>query len=266
LRPSIRRLLVHGLHTLIILALLAAWQYLPHVGWLARRSHLFDPFFVSSPVGVTQRLITLVHPPPGQIAIWSFLWATLSASVEGTAIGMTLGAVLGLLLSTSAFFSEVLRPFVVAANAVPRIALIPVIILLVGPTFQASLLICFLVVFFVAFFNAYEGGRVVAPNLLDNAQILGASRLQIMWHIRSPYVLAWTLAALPLGVTFAVISVVTGEILTGYPGLGRLILDSEATADSSLTFAVVIVLSVTGMAIVAASELVKTRLLFWWVK
>jgi NitT/TauT family transport system permease protein len=159
----------------------------------------------------------------------------------------------------------VVQPFVVALNAVPRIALIPIIIILVGPSFGASVVISLIVVFFVAFFNAYEGGRNVTPQLLQNAKILGASRAQIMWQIRSPYVLAWTLAALPLATTFAVISVVTGEILTGYPGLGRLISVAEVTADSSLTFAVVVVMSVMGMVVVGIAQLVKVRVLHWWV-
>jgi len=123
-----------------------------------------------------------------------------------------------------------------------------------------------MVVFFVAFFNAFEGGRTVAPHLLDNSSILGASRWQLMWHVRMRYVLAWALAALPLGATFAITTAVTAEILTGYAGMGALITEASSAADASLTFSVVVVLSVVGLGVYGASELLKRRVLYWWGK
>jgi NitT/TauT family transport system permease protein len=249
----------------LLCAVLAAWEYLPKIPTVRALSHLFDPFFVSSPTRIFSQLLGVTTGRNDSWLIWPYMWPTLEASVIGTGFGMGAGAVAGLVLSDSQFLSAVFRPFVVAMNAVPRIALIPLVILLVGPTFAASIVICFLVVFFVAFFNAFEGGRSMSPQVLQNARILGAGHIGVMLHIRLPYVLAWTMAALPLGLTFGLITVVTGEILTGQLGLGKLVAAASAGADATLTFTVVITLAAVGLAIVSAADLVRRRVLHWWI-
>jgi NitT/TauT family transport system permease protein len=260
----IRRAGLLALQLTMVVVFLAAWQFLPQIPSLSASSHLLDPFFISSPARVFERIRDVTTGQHKSFVVWPYLSVTLLAALQGTAVGMVLGAFFGMLLSSSRFLSDLVRPFVVGLNAVPRIALIPIIILLVGPTFAASVVIVVLVVFFVAFFNAYEGGTTVAPQLLQNSQILGANRWQLMWRIRLPYVLAWTLAALPLAATFAIISVVTAEILTGYPGMGRLIDLAASTADASLTFGIVVILSAVGIATVGVAEVIKRRILHWW--
>jgi NitT/TauT family transport system permease protein len=260
-----QRIKILGLQVLILGVGLAAWQYLPEVPWLAHHSyHVLDRNFVSSPQQVWEQITQLVAPASGQLSVWQYLWHSVSAALIGLVVGIGAGGLLGLVLSASRFLSDLLQPFVVAANAVPRIALIPVVILVVGPTFRSSIVICISVVFFIAFFNAYEGGRTVTASLLQNAQILGASRLQVTWVVRSRYAVAWTIAGLPISATYAVIAVVTGELLTGYPGLGKLILDAQATTNAPLTFAVVVILSIVGLVMIGIANLLKARLLHWW--
>jgi NitT/TauT family transport system permease protein len=259
----VNRLRVHAYQLLTLIVILASWQFLPLIPFL-KQFHLFDSFFVSSPSRIVAMLADLMTGANGTFVIWPYIWPTVAAALIGVAVGMIIGSTLGLLLSNSVMLSEVFRPFVVAANAVPRIALIPIIILLVGPTFQASVVNSILVVFFVVFFNAFEGGRSVAPHLLQNAELLGASGRQVMLLVRAPYVLAWTLAVLPLAATFGIISVVTGEIFSGFRGLGRLVYTASATADSTLTFSVVIVLSIVGVIVVGIAEQFKQRVLHWW--
>jgi NitT/TauT family transport system permease protein len=248
----------------LIVVFLLAWQFLPTVGTLSESSRLLDPYFISSPLRIGQRLLQLVTGSGGSVVIWSYTWPTVAASLFGTAVGMVGGAFLGLLLSNSPFLALILRPFVVAANAMPRVALIPIIVLLFGASLYANVVVGILVVFFVAFFNAYEGGITVSPVLIQNAQLLGASKLDLLIRIRMPYVLAWTLAVLPLGVTFAIISVVTAEILTGYHGMGWLLYTATLTADASLTFAVVLVLAIIGLVAVAGADWIRGRILHWW--
>jgi NitT/TauT family transport system permease protein len=250
----------------MLVAFFSAWQFLPQISALSEMSHIFDPFFISSPLRIFIKLEEVTTGRNGDFLIWTYLWPTLASALTGTVIGVTLGAIAGLILSSSRVLTQLFHPFVVAVNATPRIALIPIVVIIAGPTFAASVVICIMVVFFVAFFNAFEGGRTVAPHLLNNAKLLGGSKFDLMLHIRLPYVSAWTLAALPLAMTFAIISVVTGEILTGYPGMGRLITIAAASADASLTFTVVLVLSVVGIVVVGLAELVKRRVLHWWAE
>lgn len=265
-RRNRRRLQVNALRLLLVAALLAAWEYLPRITALQDVSKVFDPFFVSSPSRVAEELWRMFGGAETTYRIWDYAWPTIWASLVGTAIGMALGALCALVLSNFEMLSDVVRPFLIAANATPRVALIPIVVILVGPTPAATITISVLVVFFVAFFNAYEGGRSVQPELVANARLLGASELQIVRTIRSPYVLAWTLASLPLAVTFAVITVVTAEILTGVQGMGKLLSAASTTANSTLTYAVVVVLAALGVTIVVAADLVRKRVLHWWAK
>jgi NitT/TauT family transport system permease protein len=250
----------------LIAVFLLAWQYLPEVKSISHSSNLFNTFFVSSPSRIAVSIWDLLTGSNGSFLIWTYLEPTLYASLFGTAVGITTGAALGLLLSNSAFASAVLRPFVVAANATPRIAFVPIVVLLVGPSLTADVVLAILVVFFLAFFNAYEGGRSVTPEMLHNAELLGANRWRIAWYVRGPLAVAWTIAGLPITLSFALLTVVTSEVLTGYPGMGRLLSDSQQTADASLTFAVVIVLAVVGVLTIILADLLRSRVLHWWGK
>lgn len=251
-----RRGLILGGQLAILVTFLVAWEALPTVGWL-------DPFFVSQPSRVAKRLLDLLTGTGGAF-LWPYVWPTVSASLAGLVIGVVFGGLFGLALGSSPLISDLLRPFVIALNAVPRIALIPIIVLIAGPTYQAAVMVSVLVVFFVAFFNAYEGARSVAPHLIQNAVVFGSSRWDVMRHIRFPYALAWTLAAVPIAATFALLSIVTGEVMTGSMGMGRLLMVAVTSADSSLTFAVVIVLSVLGVSIVGLIGQGKRKLMHWW--
>lgn len=261
-----RGVVVNSYRLLLVIALLAAWEFIPRITALQDTSKVFDPFFVSSPSRVFEQLRDMFTGADTAYRIWDYAWPTIWASLAGTVIGMALGALCALILSNFETLSDVVRPFLVAANATPRVALIPIIVILVGPTSVATITISVLVVFFVAFFNAYEGGRSVQPEVVSNARLLGASQLQIVRRIRFPYVLAWTLASLPLAVTFAMITVVTAEILTGVQGMGKLLLAASTTANATLTYSVVVVLSVLGVAIVVAADAIRARVLHWWAK
>lgn len=250
----------------LIAVFLLLWQYLPTVGDLASRTHYLDPFFISSPSRIAGRLqeLFVTGQQQGGERLWPFLWPTLGATLLGGLIGVVLGVVFGLLFSNFKVLRDLLMPFIAALNAIPRIALIPVIVLFVGIRFKTDLVSSVLVVFFVVFYNAYEGGRTVPLHLLQNAKLLGASNWDSMRSVRLPYVLAWTTASLPLAFTFSLLAVVTCEILTGYKGIGQLLGTATSMADATLTFAVVAVLSFIGLATVGILEVVKRRVLHWW--
>jgi NitT/TauT family transport system permease protein len=252
----------------IVAGVLLAWQYLPQINALSSRSHLLDPFFISSPQKVYNELVLLFGPKTedGGGAIWKYLQPTVTAALTGMTIGLVTGSVAGILLGSSPYWSRVLNPFAVMMNAVPRIALIPLIVVIFGPTQTASVVVAVIVVFFIVFFNAYEGAKSPPEALIQNAQLMGGTTFQIMARIRTPFALVWTLASLPVVATFSLISVLTAEILTGYPGLGRMITVASSTADATLTFAVVVVLAVLGLTIVGITSLFKRRILHWWVE
>jgi NitT/TauT family transport system permease protein len=269
LRPRVlRRLGVVSTQAALLAAFLAAWQWVPEIHALSSRSHLFDRFFISSPSLVATRLYHMLFGIgyEGKDPIWTYTWNTVSASLVGVGIGMVAGALFGLVLGSSRITAEILRPFMVALNAVPRVALIPVVMIVFGPTFTGSTTVSVMVTFFIAFFNAYEGARTVTPQLIQNAKILGASRTRTMLYIRLPYVMAWTIAALPLAATFGITAVVFGELLIGSPGLGRELGVATSNVDSTFTFALAVMLTVIALLIVGTAELITRRVLHWWGK
>jgi NitT/TauT family transport system permease protein len=250
----------------IVAGVLLLWEYLPKIDWLSERYKFLDPFFISSPTEVARTLGELATGSNGRPSLWPYARETVSAALLGTAIGTLLGAFCGLVLSHSDRANEVLRPLIVALNAVPRIAIIPIFVILFGPSLTAGVVTAVTVVFFVVFFNAYEGGRSVPPEVIQNAKLLGATHMQVMLRFRWPYALAWTIASLPNAVAFGLLIVVTTEILSGTAGLGRLILDSTTSLQADLTFAVVVVLSIFGIVFVTLTGLLRRRWLHWWTQ
>jgi NitT/TauT family transport system permease protein len=249
---------------LLVAVVLAAWEYVPKIHGISAKSHFLDPYFISSPSLIYAELGHAITGSDGVPSIWPYVWPTFEGSLLGTVIGLALGGVLGLILGSYRFIGRVFRPFVTVLNAVPRIALIPIIVVIMGSGLASSTVIAVAVVLFVGLFNAYEGAHNVERHILDNVRLLGASGWHVMWRVRFPYALAWTLASLPIAVSFAIVSVVTGEILIGGGGLGYLMSEAALQADASLTFAVIVFLAVFALIILGLAELFKRRALHWW--
>ena len=247
----------------LVIAFLLGWQYLPTVGVLSANIKLFDRFYISSPSAVWQTLGNLLTGTHGIPRLWPYMATTVSATVIGAAVGLFLGAVFGLIFSNSVKLSEIARPFIVLMNSVPRVALIPIFVLLAGPTVEASTISVVATVFFLAFFNAFEGGISVRQAVIDNARLLGAGRLEIMRYVRLPMVAAWTFAAVPNAISFGLVVAVTTELLAGIQGMGYLLLTSTTNVEASLTFAIIVALSVVGLVLFSVATLFRNRLLHW---
>lgn len=255
---------MNGIRLLIIVFALLFWQYVPEIPGLRAHAPVFDPFFISSPQRIYHRLINLCTGRQGDFNVWPYLGQTLEGTILGVIIGTVTGALMGLVFSNNPKISRTLYPFVIILNATPRIALVPIFVIIAGPTLLSSVLTSILVVFFLVFYNAFSGGSSVAVEMLQNARLFGATSYEIMREVRLPYVLVWTIASLPNATSFGLVSVVTAEILTGTLGMGQLLETSVATVDSTLTFSVVVILTVVGVTLVTATDLVTKRVLHWW--
>ncbi len=249
----------------IVVLVLAAWEFVPQIPAVASLSVVFDRTFVSSPSEIFDRVIVLATGR-GISPIWGAIGETVKNAVVGTAIGVVLGMLVGLVLSNWERLSQVLHPLVVASNSMPRIALIPLIVVLVGPNERTAMVAAMLTSFFTVFFNAYEGGRTLPPQVLDNADVLGASPLQLMRYVRFPYVLAWSFAQLPNAVSHGLLAVVTAEVLTGTPGVGRVLTAALVTGSAATTFAIVVYIALVGLILVSITDRVQRRWLHWWVE
>lgn len=256
-----------ALQVLITLGFLLAWEFLPKLTFLHDNIRFLDPFVISAPTRTAATVRDLMFNQSfgsrTAVNLWPYLFYTLQATLCGTAIGIVVGALTGLLFSQSRSLSEVMQPFIVMLNTVPRVALIPIFVIIAGPTIAAETLSVFAVVFFLAFFNSFEGGRSISPAMIDNARLLGASSVGVMATIRLPIVVKWTFAIVPNAISFGLVIAVTTELLAGLRGMGQLLLAATTSLDSDLTFAVIVVLAVVGLVLYALSKLLYRQVVRW---
>jgi NitT/TauT family transport system permease protein len=255
-----RRVRITGLQIGILAALLGAWEVLTRIPWFVKNT-AFDPFFISQPSRVAVRLWEWVQPGPQ--AVWPHLALTLEATMLGLVAGVGSGFVVGMALSRNRFLADVLNPFIVAFNSMPRIAFVPLITMFFGLGIASKVVTSWFVVFFLVFFNTYKGGRSVERELVDFCRTLGGSPRQILWRVRIPTAAGWTFAALPNAISFALIGVVLAEFVGSTTGMGYLMITALATLNATDMFAAVTLLSLVGIGLVYLVTALERRLLHW---
>lgn len=244
----------------ILASILAAWETLTRIPWFIENT-VFDPFFISQPSRIGVRLVEWMAPGPN--SVWPHLWLTLEATFFGLIVGVGSGFVVGMALSRNRFLADVFNPFIVAFNSMPRIAFVPLITMFFGLGMLSKVVTSWFVVFFLVFFNTYKGGRSVERELLEFCRTLGGSPRQILWRVRVPTAAAWTFAALPNAVSFALIGVVLAEFVGSTTGMGYLMITALATLNATDMFAAVTLLSVVGIGLVYGITLLERKLLHW---
>jgi NitT/TauT family transport system permease protein len=220
---------------------------------------LFPPFFFSTPVDVAQRIFKWF----AEGTIWRHLWITLVEAMLAFVLGSIGGILIGFWFARQQRVAAVFDPYVKAANALPRIVLAPIFTLWFGLGIWSKVALGVTLVFFIVFFNVYQGVKEVSPTVLANARMLGMSERQLMRHVYWPSALSWMFSSLHISVGFAVVGAVVGEYLGSAAGLGYLILQAEMTFDIAGVFAGMFVLAAFVLFIDFMVTLVERRLLVW---
>ena len=236
----------------LLLALLAAWEVLTRTG-------LASPFFFGRPAEVWQVLAGWV----GSGSLWPHLWVTLLETGLAFAAGTLLGIACGLWLALSPRTAAVLDPFIKAVNAMPRVVLAPIFATWFGLGIASKVALGITLVFFIVFFNVYQGVRNVDPLLVANARMLGASPRQLLRHVFWPSALAWVFSSLHAAVGMAFVGAVVGEYLGSARGVGYLILQAEGSFDINGVLAGIVVLTVCALALDGVVSRTERRLLAW---
>jgi NitT/TauT family transport system permease protein len=258
------RIEIHSWQVVIVVVVLAAWEWLPQIPGAKGTAPVLDRFFISSPSAIIRQIWYLAAAAHNVPSIWPALGRTVITSVVGTVAAIIIGGLAGLLLGNYRSLAEIFAPFISALNAVPRIALIPVIVLIAGSSSVADAVTGFTVVFFLVFFSAFEGSRGVAYEMTEMMRIFGASRTGIMFRVRLPYAGAWVFVNLPNIISHGLVGVVTAELFSGGSGMGNLLVTAVDTADSTLTFGLVFYLALVGLILILGAGLLRDRLLSWW--
>lgn len=258
-----RRVRTLAAQVLLVAAFLALWQWLPQVPNIRGAVVWLDPFFISSPARCAVKLWQIVGGAGHTQLIWPALLRTVGTALVGSVAALVVGVAEGLLLSDSDAVNRVVRPFLTLFNALPKVAIIPVIVLIAGSSSVSDAVVAFVGVLFLALFSAYEGGRSVPTEMWQNARLLGAGRTEIIRRVRWPFALAWTFAQLPNVIAFGLVGTVTAELFTGSSGIGQTLILAVDSANADLTLSVVLLLALVGTALVLLGDLVKARRLHW---
>jgi len=246
------RLTLFLLRASVLVGLLAIWH-------LGGRFGFLDPFFFATPTDV---ILRTVHDL-ATADVYRHLWVTTIETLLAFAIGTLGGIGFGFWLGLSPLASLVLDPYIKAANALPRVVLAPIFALWLGLGIWSKVALGVSLVFFIVFFNVYQGIKEVSPVVLANARMLGASRRQQLTSVYLPSALSWVFSSLHTAVGFALVGAVVGEYLGSAAGLGYRIHQAEGVFDTTGVFSGMLILTIFVIVVDALVSLIEARFLVW---
>ena len=216
-------------------------------------------FFFGEPVKVLERLWQWFVSGD----IYAHLWVTLVETLLAFLIGTVFGVAIGLWLALAPLASAILDPYIKAVNAMPRVILAPIFFVWFGLGIASKVALGVTLVFFIVFFNVYQGVREVSPVVLANARMLGATPGQLLRHVYVPSAMSWVFASLHNSVGLAFVGAVVGEYLGSAQGVGYLIHQAEGFFDMNTVVAGILLLTAFALILDWAVGLLEKRLMVW---
>jgi NitT/TauT family transport system permease protein len=195
--------------------------------------------------------------------IYEHLGVTLVETLLAFLIGTVLGVAIGLWLALSPMAARILDPYIKAANAMPRVILAPIFFVWFGLGVASKVALGVTLVFFIVFFNVYQGVSEVSPVVLANARMLGASPRQLLRHVYVPSAMSWVFASLHNSVGLAFVGAVVGEYLGSAKGVGYLIHQAEGFFDMNTVVAGILLLTAFALILDWAVGIAEKRLMVW---
>ena len=241
---------------LTLLIILGGWELFTDL-------KIVDPFFYGQPSGIFKELQNWVEHGTAYGSIWLQIWVTLKEALLGFVYGVAGGVVFGVALGQVRFLADVLGPYIKIVNALPRIVLGSIFFVAFGLGTTSKVLLAGVLVFFVVFFNAFQGVREVDRNLVANARVLGASRWQVVRNVVLPSALVWIIASLHVAFGFSIIGAIVGEFLGAQKGLGLVIATSQNNFNPDGVFGAMVIIGIVALTAEALIEQLERRLLAW---
>ena len=233
-------------------------------GWeAAARLEIIDPFFFGRPSGVAEQTWTWITEGTAQGPLWVQIATTLQEAVLGFLIGVVFGIVCGVALGRSRLLSDVFEPYIHIANSIPRIVLGSIFIIWLGLGLPSKVALAVVLVFFVVFFNAFQGVREVDRNLVANARILGASQWRVFTDVIMPSAMTWIIASLHISFGFAIVGAIVGEYLGAQYGIGLMIATAQGTFNPNGVYAAMLMLAVIALIAEALMTWLEQALIRW---
>jgi len=250
----------------LLLALLGFWHVMTVPGLIPPM--MFDndsqaAFFFGEPLKVAERIWAWFVTDAD---IYQHLGVTLAETMMAFAVGAGLGLGGGLWLALAPMASAILEPYIKAMNAMPRIILAPIFSVWFGLGMGSKVALGVTLVFFIVFFNVYQGVKEVSPVVLANARMLGADRRQLLRHVYLPSATSWVFSSLHTSVGLAFVGAVVGEYLGSSQGVGYLILQAEGSFDINTVMAGIVLLTAFALVLDSAVGKAEKYLMKWQPK
>lgn len=240
----------------VAVIVVGGWQWFTSAGWV-------DKFFYGQPSGIWDSLVRLFTQGTAFGTIWENLWITVQEAFLGFVVGTIAGVVFGILLGSNRYLASVFGPYIKIVNSIPRIVLGSIFIVAFGLGVVPKVLLAAVLVFFVVFFNAFQGVREVDPNLVANVRVLGASPAQVARHVTIPSAMTWIIASLHTAFGFAIIGALVAEVLGAQHGIGLIISQSQGNFDPNTVFACMVIVAVVTLVAEYLITLLEKALLKW---
>jgi NitT/TauT family transport system permease protein len=240
------------LQVAVFVMLVGTWQALAAFD-------LIDPFFFSRPSAIAVKIW-------GWLVggyIWPHLAVTLFEALLAFAIGAVLGVAAGLAFARIELLAAVFDPYIRILNALPRVILAPIFILWFGLGVASKVALGVTLVFFVVFFNTFQGIREVDPVVRNNARMLQASDRQMLRYVYLPSAMAWIFSSLHTSIGFALVGAVVGEYIGASRGIGYVVAQAQGVFDTTGVFAGLILTSAVVLCIDLAINRLERHLLRW---
>jgi len=248
---------------LVLLAAVLGIWYVGTEPGLVPPIYFDDPnkaaFFFGQPLGVLSRIWVWFSSG----SIYAHLWVTLLETMLAFVIGTVGGLAVGLWLALSPTAAALFDPYIKAVNSMPRVILAPIFSVWFGLGMASKVALGVTLVFFIVFFNVYQGVREVSHTVLANARMLGANDRQLLRYVYVPSAMSWVFASLHNSVGLAFVGAVVGEYLGSSEGVGYLILQAEGTFDINTVFAGIVVLTLFALVLDWAVTVAERRLMVW---
>jgi NitT/TauT family transport system permease protein len=241
----------YGLSIGSFLAGLVLWELL--VRWFEVPTYLFP-----SPSAIVQVYFT------GDINWMRHTLVTLREALFGFVIGVVVGFTLAVVITLSDLLSRIVMPYVVALQVLPKVAIAPILYIILGFTETSRIVLIVILTFFPVVINVSTGRRSVDRNVVHLLQSLGAGRFVVFRKVRLPNSLPYFFDALRIAVSGALVGAIVAEFVSSSEGLGFLILNSQFTFNTTAAFGAFVILTVLGLGLYGAVVFLGGRLMPWY--
>jgi len=216
-------------------------------------------YILPTPLSVWKTLVDLIETRT--------LWSQLGATMEGTLVGFVLGCAAGVVLGIAAGEFKVVRqiiyPYLVAIQSLPKVALVPVLATWFGFGLNAKVALVVLLVFFPVLVNTFQGVATADPAKIDLVRSLRGGRWQQLWRVRFFSAMPYMFTGFELGIVYAFLGAVLAEMTGSQSGTGVMIEQFQTNADTEATFAMLIVLAVAGLLLNTIVRFIHHKVVFW---